>query len=296
MTGQFKQFNAEEYAAFQRNLLKKKGSGMQRAFINAAKENKRFVYYVREKVSTDGIKEIPIISEPLSESEYKDCPIDTEVKLYDTLANITPETACRVSFWGEVTLEHIEGSDEGENQRRIQAYYLAANGGTMPGGLARIDKALSDQGSEKDIDGCVRTILRRLSGVYERGNRTQYVDCPFGRAWWRIRLSNEIAGSSGMPVHSIRQLLHETQTYWEKLVDLVVSRNSILGDQKVRDALIWTLAEIRVNEGKDNKMLKTDSLVVLNRLLGIRCAWQELGILDLSEIKQLIVGEIRSLT
>ena len=291
----YKQFNTEEYATLQKSLLRKKGSGMQRTFIDAAKCSKRFVDYIRDKVSTDGITDIPIISEPLSEGEYKESPIDTEVKLHDTWANITPETASRVSFWGEVTLKHIEGSDKGENPRRIKASFLAANGGTMPGGQTRIDKALSNAGSAKDIDACVRTILRRLSGLPEaRGNRTQYVDCPFGRAWWRIRLSNEIADSSGMNVKSIRLLLHESQTYWEKLVDLVVSRNSILGDQKVRHALIWTLAEIR-DKHKDNKILKADSLVVLNRLLGIRCAWQELGILDLSEVKELIYGEIQSL-
>ena len=294
MSELYKQFNIEEYATFQKTLLNKKGSGMQREFINAAKDNDGFVDYVRTRVRTDGITDIPIISEPLSESEYKDCPIDTEEKLYNTWANLTPETACRVSFWGEATLKHIEGSDDGEDQRRIHAHFLAANGGALPGGKERIDKALSVQGSEKDIDSCVRTILRRLSGVYERGNRTQYVDCPFGRAWWRIRMSNEIAGSSKMAALPIRQLLHESQTYWEKLVDLVVSRNSILGDQKVRDALIWTLAEIREADASDS-MLKTDRLVVLCRLLGIRCAWQEMGILELIEIKELLLDEMKTL-
>ena len=291
----YSQLNAEAYASFRKLHLRQKGSPRQRALITAACDNAAFLDYVRSRVGTDDGDEIAVVGTPLSEGEYRECPIDTEAKLYDSWADITPETACRVGFWGEVTLQHIEGSDEGENQRRIQSHYLAANGGNLPGGLARIDKALSNEGSAKDIDSCVRAILRRLSGLPEaRGNKTQYVDCPFGRAWWRIRWSNEIAESSGMSVHAIRQLLHVSKSYWEELVVLVVSRNSILGDRKVRDALIWTLAEIREAD-TNHKMLKTDPLKAICRLLGIRFAWQELGILDLNEIKQLIDGEIQSL-
>ena len=238
----YKQLNVEEYTKFRKSLLRVKGSKQQREFLYAAQNNDKFVEFVRSSVCTEGNTNIPLISENLSENEYKDSPIDTEVKLYSAWDKITPETACRVSFWGEVTLRHIE---EGESDRLIKAYYLAANGGSLPGGQERIDRSLSDQGSIKEIDTCVRTILRRMSGLPEaRGNRTQYVDCPFGRAWWRIRLSNEIAEESLMHVNKIRNLLHLQQAYWEELVTLVVSRNSILGDRKVRDALIWSLAEI----------------------------------------------------
>ena len=298
----YKQLNVEEYAKFRKSLLREKGSNQQRDFLYAAQNNDGFVEFVRNSVCTEGNIEIPVISENLSESEYKECPIDTEVKLYTAWEKITPETACRVSFWGEVTLRHIE---EGKNDRLIKAYYLAANGGALSGGQERIDKSLSNQGSIKEIDSCVRTILRRMSGLPEaRGNRTQYVDCPFGRAWWRTRLSNEIADESLIHVDKIRNLLHLQQVYWEELVTLVVSRNSILGDRKVRDALIWNLAEIleKKNKAKDHNdedhnyiVLKSTYLRVLCRLLGIRCAWQEMGILELVEIKELIGDEIESL-
>ncbi len=289
MINVYKQLDREQYSRLRKSLLNRKGSARQREFLNATKSDKDFLEFVRREVDTVGSKEIPVFNEKLTEHEYKDPPEDTEDNLYTSWKKIPPEAACRVSFWGEVTLKQIE--NEG-----INAYYLAANGGALSGGKERIDKSLSPQGSEKDIDACVRTVLRRMSGLPEaRGNRSQYVDCPFGRAWWRSRLSEEVETASKMPRKKIRKLLHLNQTYWERLVTLVVSRNSILGDNKVRYALIWCLAEI-LEKDPDSKLLSLASLNDFCRSLGVRCAWQELGILDLTDVKRLIHDEILSST
>lgn len=289
MINVYKQLSPEQYTRLRKNLLSGKGSDRQRKFLYACKSNDDFLEFVRREVDSEGNEEIPVFNEKLTEHEYKDPPGDTEDNLYTLWKTIPPETACRVSFWGEVTLRHIENNN-------ISAYYLAANGGTLSGGEERIDKSLSSQGSAKDIDACVRTILRRMSGLPEaRGNRSQYVDCPFGRAWWRSRVSEEVAITSKFPRKKIRELLNLSQTYWESLVTLVVSRNSILGDNKVRHALIWRLAEILETDPK-SKLLKLTSLNDFCRLLGVRCAWQELGILDLAEVKKLIQDEILSST
>ena len=76
---------------------------------------------------------------------------------------------------------------------------------------------------------------------------------------------------------------------------MVVSRNSILGDNKVRYALIWCLAEI-LEKDPNSKLLSLASLNDFCRSLGVRCAWQELGILDLTDVKRLIHDEILSST
>ena len=281
----YKHFDKGQYTALRKELLKRKGSVFQQNFIEAALSNEKFIDLVRNKVNSKEGNEIPALKEQLTENQYKDPPEDTEDMIYDTWKMIPPEYTCSVSFWGEVTLSHVENGC-------IDAYFLAANGGSLPGGKERIEKSLSSMGSNTDIDSCVRTILRRMSGLPEaRGNKTQYVDCPFGRAWWRKHLLEELVEATNLPSDKFRAILHLSQTYWESLVSLVVSRNSILGSSKVRYALIWVLADI-LEEDPNSKILQTSALARLCRLLGVRCAWQELGILELVEIKKLIEEEI----
>ena len=281
----YKHFDKGQYTALRKELLKRKGSVFQQNFIKAALSNEKFIDLVRNRVNSKEGNEIPVLKEQLTENQYKDPPEDTEDMIYDAWKMIPPEYTCSVSFWGEVTLSHIENGC-------IDAYFLAANGGSLPGGRERIEKSLSSMGSNTDVDSCVRTILRRMSGLPEaRGNKTQYVDCPFSRAWWRKYLLEEIVEATNLPSDKFRAILHLSQTYWESLVSLVVSRNSILGSSKVRYALIWVLADI-LEEDPNSKLLQTSALARLCRLLGVRCAWQELGILELVEIKKLIEEEI----
>jgi len=278
----------ETYTKLRKNLLRRKGSSLQRELLESVKSDNRFLEFMREHVGTEGTEEIAVLDEKLTEHQYKEPPKETERRMYEAWKNISPETACRVTFWGAVTLRHIQDG-------RIRASYLAANGGSLSGGLERVDKALSESGSEKDIDSCMRTILRRMSGLPEaRGNISVYVNCPFGRAWWRGKLTEEVCENTGASCDSILDLLRWAQEYWETLVRLLVSRNSVLGDRNVRDALIWSLAKLLESE-KESEILKSKNLRVLCRLLGVRCAWQELGMLDLNEVKALIDKEISSI-
>ncbi len=284
----YKCLKDETYTKLRKNLLRKKGSSLQRELLESVKSDNRFLEFMREHVGTEGTEEIAVLDEKLTEHQYKEPPKETERRMYEAWKNISPETACRVTFWGAVTLRHIQDG-------RIRASYLAANGGSLPGGLERVDKVLSESGSEKDIDSCMRTILRRMSGLPEaRGNISVYVNCPFGRAWWRGKLTEEVCENTGASSDSILDLLRWAQEYWETLVRLLVSRNSVLGDRNVRDALIWSLAEM-LESKKESEILKSKNLRVLCRLLGVRCAWQELGMFGMNEVKALIDKEISSI-
>ena len=88
-------------------------------------------------------------------------------------------------FGAHLTTRHIE-------ENRIDATSLAAEANVS--GLERIERALAETGEKaaQKIDECVRTVLRRLSGLPERGSRSVIVDCPFARAWWRGRLLSDI--------------------------------------------------------------------------------------------------------
>lgn len=283
-----KRLDDEKYTKLRKELLAEKGSGLQREFLEAARSDKQFIDFIRNGrgIGTQGDKEVAILGKKLTEHEYKEPPKDTEHKMYATWKGIPPETACRVTFWGEVTLRHIEAGC-------IKSSYLAASGGSLPGGPVRINKALSGDDKAKEVDACVRTVLRRMSGLPEaRGNVSVYVNCPFGRAWWRGRWAGEVCENTGASRADVTNLLRHGQEYWEKLVRLVISRNSVLGDQKVRDVLIWSLAEI-LKSDSENPILKAKNLEGLCRLLGVRCAWQELGMLEVAELKALIDREIK---
>ena len=285
MVEMFNHLDDAQYTSFRKTLIKEKGSKLQQEFLTAATSDKEFVRFVRENVRTVEGKNIPILVEKLSEHEYKDLPVDTENKLYITWKTITPKLACSVSFWGEATLKQITNG-------RIHSYYLAANGGALAGGIERIEKSLSSQ-DKSQIDSSVRTIIRRMSGLPEaRGNRSQYVDCPFGRAWWRKHLLVELVEATNIQEEKFSKVLRLSQTFWENLVNLMVSRNSILGARNVRYSLIWALADLIEKQPDHEVLQKTSTLRNICRLLGVRCAWQELGILELSEIKKLIEKNI----
>ena len=277
----YKQLDASEYTELQKALKKRKGSHLQKEFITAALSNTRFIDFVRHHAKTEGDKDVPVLPSQVTEDEYKDPPKDTEIKIYNAWKDIPVNSICNASFWAEVTLKHIEAG-------WISAHFLAANGGSLPGGKQRIERALSQLGNNNDVDACVRTILRRMSGFpVERGNKSVYSDCPLGRALWRRRLLEEMAQATGMDKDKFRKVLVLNPSYWEKLVESVVSRNSILGSVTARYALIWALSDM-YEQNKKHKALTQTGLGKIVRLLGVRSAWQELGVLELHEIKSLI--------
>ena len=282
------QFDDGTYTSFRKSLLKEKGSESQRDFLRAARRSAAFLAFVQDQVVRIKGDDFPIYGDSLTEHEYKEPPPDTEHTLYATWNEITPAVACRTTFWAEVTFRHIES-------KRIEASYLAANGGAQAGGRERIERALAG-GSDKAVDACMRTILRRMSGLREaRGNRSPYVDCPFGRAWWRERVAAEIGSGAKVSRERILGILRLSQGYWEEIVSQIVSRNSVVGDGKVRDALVVCLIAQK-DSRPDSPIFQGKELRKLIKLLGIRSAWQELGVLGLDDLITLIGKEMKAVT
>ncbi len=277
----YEEFEDASYTELRRNSLKSKGSDYQREFLSVLRSSDEFSDWIRDQVKIEKGDSLPILEEPLTESEFKEPPKITEKWIFDTWESISPANASRVTFWGFMTLRHVE-------KGRIKSFYLAANGGAPAGGLERIDRALKEG---KDFDSIVRTALRRMSGLPEaRGNRSVYVNCPFARAWWRGYLAHEVREESNLELADVSKVLTVSQSYWEGLINLVVSRNSILGDAKVRTALIWALSDL-INDEDKQHLFKEKILGQIQRLIGIRLAWQELGVFSVEEIKEIIKEE-----
>ena len=300
-------FRDSDYTKLRKELLREKGGGLQREFLEVTRYSGSFVAWIEERIRVeegesslshgggDGFAEegrkFALLPHRLSEQEYKEAPEFVERMLYDGWRGLAPARASEETFWGYVTLEHIR-------KGIIDAFYLAANGGNLPGGLERIDKALAEgqeEGEqEKKIDLAVRTILRRLGGLPEaRGTKSVYVNCPFARAWWRRYVAEQVCKETGADAERVARTLAQSQEYWERLIVLIVSRNSVLGDVKVRTALIWALSELVEDESK-KRLFVAKILGEISRQIGIRSAWQELGVFEVDELKRIMEGEFLS--
>ena len=235
----YEEFDPGDYTKLRRSLIRKpaRGSATQRDFLAKVRDTDAFIEHMKTKVAVQRGEPFGPLAERMSEAEFGNPPSDTERRLFDAWQGLSPRVACRASFWGCVTYRHIEA-------RRIESSFLATNGVGSLTGAQRIDAALGDRSTASQLDGCVRTVLRRLGGLPEvRGNRSVYVNCPLARAWWRERLVREVAADDEALGRQVRFVVHpESQQYWEELVTFVVSRNSVFGSTAVRNILIRTLA------------------------------------------------------
>jgi len=287
LAADFKELSDSDYTRLRKDLLRKKGSDLQREFLGAVRDRATFVEYF-DAVPTVGATNVALAPK-MTESEFKDPPSDTERTLYESWETVTPAAACRSAFWAHVNLEHIR-------KRRINSVYLAANGGSLSGGAERIDDVLQDgtaKGPQR-VDSCVRAVLLRLGGLPEvRGNRTVYVNCPFARAWWRERLVRQAAHADAEKADSIRKLIRIKQAYWEKLVDRIVTRSPTFGSTTVRSAFVKTLADF-VQANPDSALAKSDGLVRWGLRASAKQGSLELRILTDAELDNLMEEIVRA--
>lgn len=270
------------YTSFQNHLIRVKGSPIQIDFLKATKSNDAFLEFIEQhEVSCTAGRSVSAFGGILTEQSFKEPTEDQERKAYESWIDLTPRTACRASFWAEVTLRHIEWGQIEE------AHWLAANGGRTESGEERIDRALAERSDRrlKLVDDCVRMIFLRMSGLpAARGNRSVFVNPTFGRAWWRERMVSRISGRQGVEDRpGLLSVVRRNQQYWEELVKMIVSRGSVFGSDDVQDAFVNSLA-------KHFRLVPTTPLKAATRLrIALRrfsniAASRELGVLEFDEI------------
>ena len=279
----YQEFDDASFSRFRRKLLRTKGGEQQRKFLRAVRDDEEFLSLIRSEVVTQGSEHVALCPEALTESEFKQPPSTTEIGLYGAWSSLTPRVACRTTFWANLTCHNID-------RCRIQSSYLAANGGSGAGGAERIDRLLQNTGADAVtlIDRCVRTVLRRLGGLPDaRGNKSVYVDCPLARAWWRERLVDEVSSENPEYAEDIRHVTRVNQTYWEELVVLLVSRNSVLGTQEVRNQFILSLADLMAKDPQ-TRLCTAKNLRSACRSVGAIQASRELSVLTRGELRALM--------
>ena len=283
---EYSELDHGQFTRFHTRLLKDKGGSAQVELLHAVKDSQDFVKYIDELVESTSGSPVEHFPGPLTEFSFKEMTHDQERTVYSTWSDVPPRVACRVSFWGKITLEHVRGERIGESS------WLAMNGGTrQETGEERIDRALTAKGERRgrEIDNCVRTVFRRMSGLpYVRGNRSVYVDSSFGRAWWRARIVERVADRGGAEAReTILSVVRQSQTYWEKLISMIVSRGAVFGSTDIQDALINCLAK-RFREDTDTPLTGTGVLDTALRRISNIAAARELSVLDFDEISALI--------
>lgn len=283
----YQELDPDQYYQLQRKLLKRKGGDLQREFLEASKDNDSFVAWIESQVPTKEGRRLPTFDGPLTEASFKEPTAGQEAQMYQLWLDAPPRTACRPSFWASVTLQHIR---EG---KIAEATWLAANGGVTETGEERIDRALApkkDEAGNKLVDDCVRTALRRMSGLpAARGNRSVFVDSTFGRGWWRERIVATILQRDDVVAdrQSLLEVVRVNQTYWERLVTMIVSRGSVFGADDIQAALINILA--RRFQGNPNTPLRnTGTLRTALRRFSNLAASREISVLPFPEICSIV--------
>ena len=279
---EYAELDAGAYTRLQGRLIRNKGNRVQREFVEAARSSDSFLAFMERNnaIATEGRVIEPFDGVPLTEQSFKEPTDDQERAAYERWEDLPPRVACRPSFWAQVTLQHLRlGAIEA-------AYWLAANGGRSESGEERIDRALAEKGDRapKLLDDCVRTVLRRMSGLPARGNRSVFVNPSFGRAWWRERMVARISKREGVEGRiALLAVVRCKQEYWENIVKMIVSRGSVFGSVDVQDAFVNSMA--KHFKAEPNTPLKVASrLNDATRRFSNIAASRELGVLDFGEV------------
>ena len=282
----YQQFDGVFYRELVKELLKEKGSRLQREFLVALQDNQHYAEWIKKHIKVDRRRDfLPLLEERLTRSQFINHSLEIKHKIFDNWSELYPAEACRYTLWGYLTFGNIE-------MNKIQAEYLVKRTDDNDAATS-IDKALVDNDTKK-IDKIVRVAIGRASGLIELGPRSVYYDCAFAGAWWQIYIAKEVSKQTNgeADLNSIIKVLTINKSYWCKLIEIVVNQNSRIGDSKVRAALVWALSERLEHKAENETLFTVNGIKRISKLIGIRCAWQELGIFEVSEIKHMIEEEI----
>ena len=293
----YRELDEAQYLKLHTGLLKIKGGPRQREFLTALKDGEEFLALIENQVETNDGKILPTFDGPLTESSFKEPTADQEERMYALWRDASPRTACRVSFWASVTLEHIRAG------KITDATWLAANGRITESGAERIDHALSltcNESNNRTVDDCVRTVFRRMSGLpAARGNRSVFVNPSFGRGWWRERIvtgilerNEPVAGRA-----ALLEVVRRNKQYWENLVTMIVSRGSVFGTADVQAAFINSLAK-HFQADPNTPLRNAATLNIALMRFSNLTASREIGTLPFDEISEIVdhlLARVRSM-
>lgn len=226
----------DKFARTQNKLLKKDSTSGKREFLERfqASDSENF----HEVFAGWGLDEKPkfiLPKEKWEDDVFKSQPFPEDLEEVIRMFAGTPlRDLSRAATWHSI---HIRMVREGA----IDKYALAFSSSGEKDGYNSVRQALANAGK---LDGCVRNILRHMGGVLkDRGNRSVFLDCPTAAFYWRCRFALDVIETYKKEPKSVYQTLAQSSV-WEPLIEGIVSRMTIIGEARIRPALIVHIAEI----------------------------------------------------
>ena len=254
-----------------------RGSPEQQKFVElVADDTEAFCRQLQSWITQKG-NSPKLLPRKLGYTEYRDPPYKTEVEIAQTWDYLPPSQASRPGTWTRISLELIK-------KDLVESHYFVNGGNSKYNGRDKIQGILN-RNNPDEIDGCVRGIFRSLGGLTgPRGKRTTFIDCPLAKCWWRHRIAcqvHECFPDIGVKDYSdgLRQ-----SSMWQELIESMVSKLTVIGDDNIRLAVIRYLVE----SGNVSKL----HVQALLQAIGRRSTTQALGFFEPSEILEMINTEI----
>ena len=241
----YKQLDEKAWSDFGKKL-KEKGSDMQREFLDVCKSGKnKFIPYIDSRLKESDIQgEVVDFRYTFMENEFICPPRCTQKKIYEAFKDVPEETMHNCSFWGYIIIEMIKND-------QIQPDWLASkSNGVHNTGLYIIDKAIQSN-DEKEIDDCIRRILRSMCNPEPRGKRIVFNDFYLGKAYWRWYWAHKMSNIIGVKPDKILKILDEK--YYAEFSAKMHSKKSYISSENILGGLLLFLQK---NKGITDKKLK----------------------------------------
>ena len=228
---------------------------------------------------------VPKVGHKYTSKEISEPPYSTENTLYKRLNMLDPRSAALPAFWTTYQIELVR-------RNMIEPSYFAAQRGIAQSGYQRIDRArrkYEEEGDSKNLDSCVRTILRRLGGLdVARGKASLFIDCIMARGWWRGYIANQVHEDVGISSEKIWQILRLPTAPWDEMMYHCVRRLTSLNFRSVRSAYIAHLYDSKIDQ--ENSRVRQSKSVDVIKNLGVLGSNVVMGVLTSNEIRDLLQG------
>ena len=202
----------------------------------------RYLRTVLGLTGDEQIAALPFPRKALTPNEFREPPVELEQELgeaWKSTLGFRPALASSPLYW---LLCHVVWIEEGR---------LGDSG--VP-----LEQALLSGSDAREAQ--IRNFLRRTGGLPRiRGNTSVFSDCLLARAWWRFRLAEEVAETTGGRIsrEAAHWLFHCHGQSWETLVTLSLKRITTINQKHARAAMAHHLgARVQTNGGFDQNDVK----------------------------------------
>ena len=179
-------------------------------------------------------------------------PVSTTKTVRECYRDLSLHAASSVAVWNVITLHNIA-------EGRLKDSFLAANSGNEPGHI-RIQNALNGvrknrkRASEQDrvkkrkaVDGCVRTVFRRMGGLQSsiRGSASVISNCTLSRLWWMGKIVEETCADNDLTVEE-SDAWYALNPHWPLIAEWAVRSLTILANPAMIRGLTAYMVETPV--------------------------------------------------